>query len=278
MIPTQLAPNMNSTQYIHGHHESVLRSHSTRTAANSAAYLLDSLRPNMHILDVGCGPGTITADFAALVPEGQVTGLEYAPDVLQQARETAAGRGVKNIQFVVGDVHALDFPDDTFDVVHVHQLLQHVPNPVQALREMRRVTKPGGIVAAREADFSTMIWYPEADGLGAWRDLFVRVARSRGGEPDAGRRLHAWAHDAGFDRASITATTSSWCFHAPKDRAWWSGMWADRTLLSPFAQAAVDGGHATDAELAKLAQAWREWGGQEDGWFAALHGEILCRV
>lgn len=82
-----------SAVYTHGHHESVLRSHTWRTAANSAGYLLDALRPHMRILDIGCGPGTITADLAALVPDGQVTGLEYAPEVLEQARATAADRG-----------------------------------------------------------------------------------------------------------------------------------------------------------------------------------------
>ncbi len=267
-----------SAVYTHGHHESVLRSHTWRTAANSAGYLLDSLLPHMHILDVGCGPGTITADLAALVPEGQVTGLDYSPDVLEQARATAAKRGVDNVRFAVGDVQTLGYPDDTFDVVHVHQVLQHVSDPVHGLREMRRVTKPGGIVAVRESDFSAMTWYPEVDGMIDWQDLYLRVARSNGGEPNAGRRLHVWARHAGFDSAGITATAGTWCYHSPQERAWWSGLWADRTVASSFAQTALDGGHGTQDELARITQAWREWGAQEDGWFAVLHGELLCRV
>ncbi|KAF8495023.1 S-adenosyl-L-methionine-dependent methyltransferase, partial [Gautieria morchelliformis] len=111
-----------------------------------AGYLLEALLPDMRILDVGCGPGTITAD---LVPKGHVTALEYAPEVLTQTRSTAALRGFTNIEFVVGDVNGLDFPDGTFDVVHAHQVLVHVGDPVQALREMRRVAKPGGIVVVR---------------------------------------------------------------------------------------------------------------------------------
>lgn len=174
--------------YTHGHHESVLRSHTWRTAANSAGYLLDSVKPHMRILDIGCGPGTITADLAALVPDGQVTGLEYAPGVLAQARATAAGRGLDNVSFAVGDVHALDYPDDTFCVVHAHQVLQHVGDPVQALREMRRVTKPGGLVAVRDADYSAMTWYPEVAGMADWQRLYLRVARANGASrtPGAG--------------------------------------------------------------------------------------------
>ncbi|TJZ54415.1 class I SAM-dependent methyltransferase [Streptomyces piniterrae] len=267
-----------SAVYTHGHHESVLRSHTWRTAANSAGYLLGSLQPHMRILDIGCGPGTITADLAALVPDGEVIGLEHAPAVLEQARTTAADRGIENVRFAVGDVHALDYPDDTFCVVHAHQVLQHVGDPVQALREMRRVTKPGGIVAVRDSDYSAMTWYPESAGMTDWQDLYLRVARSNGGEPDAGRRLHAWARRAGFDRTAVTATASTWCYHTPQERTWWSELWADRTVASSYARIAVDGGHATPEDLTRIAQAWRQWGAHEDGWFAVLHGEILCRA
>lgn len=267
-----------SAVYTHGHHESVLRSHTWRTAANSAGYLLEALRPHLRILDIGCGPGTITADLAALVPDGHVTGLERAPEVLDRARAKAAGRGLTNVRFTVGDVHALDFPDDTFDVAHAHQVLQHVGDPVQALREMRRVTASGGIVAVRDADFAAMAWYPQTDGMTDWLRLYQRVARANGGEPDAGRRLHAWARQAGFTPDAITATAGTWCYRTPQERSWWSELWAERTVSSSFARTAVDGGHATAAELDRIARAWRAWGAEEDGWFAVLHGELLCRV
>ncbi|KAF7983331.1 hypothetical protein HWV62_23032 [Athelia sp. TMB] len=264
--------------YTSGHHPSVLRSHQWRTAANSAAYLLPHLTPAMKILDVGCGPGTITTDLAALVPQGHVTGLEYEPGVLPQARAHANERGVTNITFAQGDVNALAFPDGTFDVVHAHQVLQHVGDPVGALREMRRVTKPGGLVAVREADFSAFTWFPEVAGMREWHELYKRVARANGGEPDAGRRLHAWAHDAGFAWADIGVSTSTWCFQKPEDRTWWSGMWADRILASSFKDGALKGGHATLEELEQASSMWREWGAKEDGLFVMLHGEVIARV
>ncbi|MFE6226817.1 MULTISPECIES: methyltransferase domain-containing protein [unclassified Streptomyces] len=262
--------------YTHGHHESVLRSHTWRTAANSAAYLLGELRPGLDVLDVGCGPGTITADLAALVAPGRVTGVDNAEDVLGKARAAAAERGLYNVEFAVADVHALDFPDDSFDVVHAHQVLQHVGDPVRALREMRRVCRPGGIVAARDSDYATFAWYPEQPGLDGWLDLYRRVARANGGEPDAGRRLFAWAREAGF--TDVAASGSVWTFAGPEERAWWSGLWADRTTASSYADRAVGGGHASRAELAEIAGAWRAWGTREDAWFMVPHGEILCRV
>ena len=151
--------------YTHGHHESVLRSHRWRTAANSAAYLVGELRPGLDVLDVGCGPGTITADLASLVAPGRVTAVDTSDDILAQAAEVAAERGLDNVEFAVADVHALDYPDDSFDVVHAHQVLQHVGDPVQALREMRRVCRPGGVVAARDSDYAAMTWFPESPGL-----------------------------------------------------------------------------------------------------------------
>ncbi|MHB9857968.1 class I SAM-dependent methyltransferase [Streptomyces sp. YIM S03343] len=261
--------------YTHGHHESVLRSHLSRTAANSAAYLLGSLKPHMKILDIGCGPGTITADLAALVPDGHVTGVDREPGVLDRARTVAAERGLVNVDFAVADVHALDFPDATFCVVHAHQVLQHVGDPVRALREMLRVTKPGGLVAVRDADYAAMTWYPEIPGMTDWLDLYRRVARANGGEPDAGRRLKSWALAAGL--SDVTASSSTWTFSSGEERAWWSGLWAERTVASSYAERATEGGHATPEQLAAVAEAWREWGKREDGWFSVLHGELLCR-
>ncbi|MGC3001456.1 methyltransferase domain-containing protein [Streptomyces sp. G35A] len=266
---------LETAVYTHGHHESVLRSHTWRTAANSAAYLLGALKPHMRILDIGCGPGTITADLAALVPEGHVTGLDREPAILERARAVARERGLTNVGFAAGDVHALDFPDDTFCVVHAHQVLQHVGDPVRALREMRRVTRPGGFVAVRDADYAAMTWYPPSRGMDDWLELYRRVARANGGEPDAGRRLKSWALAAGF--TDVTATSATWTFSAPEERAWWSGLWADRTVASAYAERAVEGGHATAGQVRAVARAWREWGARPDGWFGVLHGEILCR-
>ncbi|MFF6994851.1 class I SAM-dependent methyltransferase [Streptomyces sp. NPDC008313] len=270
-----MSRSQETAVYTHGHHESVLRSHTWRTAANSAAYLLGSLKPHMRILDIGCGPGTITADLAELVPDGHVTGVDHAPGILDRARREAAGRGLSNVGFAVADVHALDFPDETFCVVHAHQVLQHVGDPVRALREMHRVTRPGGYIAVRDADYSAMTWYPRSPGLDDWLDLYLRVARANGGEPDAGRRLRAWALEAGL--ADVTATSGTWTFATDEERSWWSGLWADRTLASAYADRVREGGHASDERLRAASDAWREWGRQRDGWFAVLHGEILCR-
>lgn len=262
--------------YTHGHHESVLRSHRRRTAADSAGYLLPHLQPGMSLLDVGCGPGTITVDLAARVAPGRVTAVELTDAALDLARAEAQARNQSNIEFVTADVHALDFPDDAFDVVHAHQVLQHVADPVQALRELRRVCVLAGIVAVRDADYAGFVWFPQLPTLDRWRELYSEAARVNGGEPDAGRRLLSWAQDAGF--ADITPTGSMWCFATPETRDWWGQMWADRIVESALARQLVDSGMATPAELEEIAEAWRDWAAAPDGWLAIPHGEILCRA
>ena len=260
--------------YTHGHHESVLRSHRSRTAQTSAAYLLPLLKPTDQLLDVGAGPGTITADLAGLV--AKVTATEIGPDELELARATAADRNVVNIDFRVADVHALDFDDATFDVTHAHQVLQHVVDPVQAFRELARVTKPGGIVAVRDSDYSAFCWWPALPELDTWLDLYRTAARENGGEPDAGRRLLSWAHAAGL--TDVVATSSTCCYATPESRAGWGGMWADRIINSAIARQLVESGHATTAELQAISDAWNQWASDDDGWISILHSEVVCRI
>ena len=255
--------------YTHGHHESVLRAHRWRTAENSAAYLLPHLRPGARLLDVGCGPGNITADFAKRLAPGHVLGIDTSSDVIAAAR-----RDYPDVAFDVADLYKTPFDEGAWDVVHAHQVLQHVPDPIGALKEMRRVARPGGIIAARDADYATFTWYPHDDCLDRWLTLYHDIARANGGEPDAGRHLLSWAQQAGFVR--IESTASAWCFATPEDRAWWGGLWADRMTTSAIADQAVREGRATSEDLASMADAWRAWAAAEDGWLAIVHGEIVC--
>ena len=265
-----------TARYTHGHSAAVLSAHSRRGAADSAAYLLAHLRAGMDLLDVGCGPASITADLAERVAPGRVVGLDAAAGALEAARATLRERGLsEQVELTCGDIMALPFEDASFDVVHAHQVLQHLADPVGALAEMRRVTRPGGIVAVRDAVYSAMTWFPEPAGMEQWRSVYTATARANGGEPDAGSRLLSWAREAGFADASASAST--WCYATPADRAWQSQTWAQRCLTS-FGPRAVELGLADRADLETMAQAWRQWGDSEDAWFVVVHGEVLARV
>ena len=263
---------MNS--YTHGHAESVLRSHTWRTAANSAPHLLPHLRPGMSLLDIGAGPATITADLAEAIAPGRVTAVEINEAAVALARKGLAERGIDAAEVVVGDAHALDFADDSFDITHAHQVLHHLPDPVLAIREMVRVTKPGGLVSLRECDYGAFVWWPEPPLLENWRELFGIALRANGGQPEAGRRLYAWARAAGA--ASIAASSSTWCYTRENAR-WWGESWADRISVSPLAAQLIELGR-DQGELDSVADAWRTWAVDPDAWYSVLNAELIITV
>ena len=251
--------------YTHGHHETVLRSHRWRTVANSAAYLLPHLRPTDRLLDVGCGPATITAELADHV--GSVLGLEATAEAVALAQ--SAG-----VECVLGDVHALPFDDDSFDVVHAHQVLQHVADPVQALREMARVSRR--VVAVRDSDYLGFTWFPASPGLDRWMELYQSAAVANGGDPQAGRTLLSWARAARLD--DVQASSSTWCFACPEDRQWWGGMWAERIQQSALATQLLTSGLATQDDLDLVTAAWKQFASDDSAWLSVLHGELLVVV
>lgn len=228
------------------------------------------------VLDIGCGPGTITLDIAARVAPAPVLGIDVADAAIEAALAEAERQDTKNAAFRTADLYALDIEDNTFDIVHAHQVLQHVSDPVGALREMRRVCKPGGIVAARDADYEAMTWYPAVPAMSAWLRMYDAVARANDGEPNAGRFLLAWAHAAGF--TDVEAGASTWCYSTPDAREWWGELWADRITQSAIATQAVEIGAATAVEMQEMATSWRNWTAEPDGWFAVVHGEILAQA
>ncbi|BGP46340.1 hypothetical protein JCM10450v2_002182 [Rhodotorula kratochvilovae] len=258
--------------YPSAHSENVLRSHRTRSAATCAAPLLPLLSPTDTLLDIGCGPGTITASFAPYV--ASVTGVEHpaASSVLGDARRDARELGLEDkVSYIEADAAALPFADNSFDVVYCNQVLQHVPAPVAVLREMRRVARR--LVFAREADRASFLHAPPTPAFTRFDALWSAVARVGGGEPDAARRLKGWALEAGFALGEVDVRAAG----ETPDPGEWGAMWATRAAEGGFADKAVELGFASRQELEKIARAWDEWSRRDDAWFGYLQGELLAR-
>lgn len=259
--------------YTHGHHDSVLESHRNRTIANSAHYAQKYFTPGTNVLDIGSGPGTITADIAKRVAPGEVTAVEINTAAAELTRAELSRQQVTNARVVVADVHNLGFDNKTFDVVHAHQVLQHVTNPVGALEEMGRVCRENGVIAARDSDYGRFDWAPRLPHLDQWLSLYREAAYANGGEPDAGRYLQQWAYDAGF--TDVKATSSRWEYTTAEQRQWWGEMWAERILKSDLTSQLLKENRATQLELEEISAAWRAWLAKPDAWYVVHHNEIL---
>ena len=265
---------MSDDVYVHGHHESVLRSHTWRTIENSAKYLERYLEDKSNLLDVGCGPGTITIDFAKRILEGSVLGIDISDEIIQKAQTASQEFDLDNCSFNTGDTYHLDFEDNTFDIVHAHQLLQHLTDPVAAIKEMKRVVRPGGVVALRDADYGGMIWAPTDPKLDEWMDLYQQMTKKNKVTANAGRYLFSWVTQASF--SSVEVTSSTWTFSTPDTRQWWGGLWAERIQKSTFSEQVLEHELGTQDLLDGLSEAFRRWAEQSDGFFLVPHGEIIA--
>jgi ubiquinone/menaquinone biosynthesis C-methylase UbiE len=139
--------------YQHGHHTSVVSSHAKRTAERDAAFFLPHLKPGMRLLDVGCGPGSITVGLALRVQPAPTFGMDTSESVIETARSFAKAEPARYLTFEVGNIYEPRFPAESFDAIFAHQVLQHLRRPVDALRRCREVLTSGGVVGVRDVDW-----------------------------------------------------------------------------------------------------------------------------
>ena len=243
-----------------------------RTASAQAAFVLPYLREGMNLLDVGCGPGSITVGLAQAVAPGRVTGLDHDPTHLERARSLADERRL-DITFQNGDALSLPFAAGTFDVVFENNVLIHLArNAAQAVREVRRVLAPGGFLATRDADASAVVWGQLTDPIREFDELFRRWHTSRGSDIDLGRRVPAILRQAGF--VGIIKSVSADTKGRPEDVKAHAQMML-QLLNGSFGRTIVDSGWADELTVERLRIGVQEWGQHPDAFFANVHVEAI---
>ena len=257
------ATNQGGERYLHGYEEWTKTWMQRRTAARELAFAVPHLRPGMDVIDCGCGPGSITIDVAGIVAPGQVTGIDIEPRQLEAARALALERGVRNVRFEQGSVYALPYPDATFDAAVAHFVIEHVNDPVRALREIRRVLKPGGFAAIKDPYYPAFTFRPRLPVIERFGELMAK-ARTHNGASDAyAADLRACLLEAGFARTQAEAGTetpagigdgpsmlSFVMYHQLRERA--------------FRDTVLSQGWASEAELESLSAAAAELGERRD--------------
>lgn len=196
--------------YSHGYNSSTIQRQETRTVEQDAAFLLPYLRSGMSLLDCGCGSGSITVGLASIVTPGQVIGIDIdiEESVIEQATSRAIEDGISNVTFKVASVYELPFPDQSFEGVFAHTLLEHLREPMRALAEMKRVLKLGGIVGLRDMDARGILYAPEDSPMTKVNSLVEQQMKYNGGNPHLGSRLGSVLRKAGFVGNEISATFS----------------------------------------------------------------------
>lgn len=268
---------MQRETYLHGHHRSVLSAHSARTANDAAAFLLPYLEQGMKLLDIGCGPGTITVGLAAAVGEtGSVLGIDISKGLRGEWHKRLLENGSSNLDFRVDNIYESNLEKDHFDVVYAHQVLQHLADPVGALTMAAGLAKSGGLVAVREVDWGTFAVYPESQAIDDFRRVYDAVAIRNGGNPKAGRHMSSWMHETG-ELADIHISTSTWTFFEERGKTWWGDQWSQRILESDIAVKALEYGIATRSELEAISRGWLEWKNAPGSVSCFTHFEGLAR-
>ncbi|PWY81506.1 S-adenosyl-L-methionine-dependent methyltransferase [Aspergillus sclerotioniger CBS 115572] len=261
---------------------SMLQTYSVRTAVNTSAYFIPRIQPHMKILDIGCGPGSITLDLAALVPQGSVIGIDCSETAINSANDLTRKRGTENASFQVASVLDLPFEDGTFDIVCAHQVLIHLPNEsgrtgaVEGLKEMRRVCKPGGLVCARECDWRSAVIHPSIPGVLDSMKLVEQLTALKGTSPYGGL-ARSWAEGAGFHASDVEASAAAVYYSRPEEVNWWGETMAQRLEQGSSLDVGIKEGFITESQREQLPVAWREWAQQSDALFSMTDIQVICK-
>jgi SAM-dependent methyltransferase len=192
-------------RYTLGYDAAALAFVSRRTLESHGAFFIPHLRPGLQVLDVGCGPGTMTVGIAAYIGTGRVIGVDMGDSQVQLATQRAAEQGIANAEFRTGNAYALPFADAQFDALFSHALLEHLREPVRAMREFLRVLKPGGVMGVATPDWSGFLVGPSNPAVDAAIDAFKALQVGNGGDVNTGHKLSQFAVDAGFEGVTLQA-------------------------------------------------------------------------
>lgn len=264
---------MTDEDRAHGVTPGLSRDYGHRTADRQAAFVRPHLRSGMTLLDLGCGPGTITIGLADAVAPGRVVGLDHDPQHVRAARTAAEAAGIDNGRYLLGDALSLPFGPASVDGAFENNVFVHLADSAAAATaEIHRIVRPGGFLAARDATADAVLWGAQTPPMVQFDDLFTRWQAARGSDIAMGSRLPALLREAGFVRtvtdvsADVKGTPDAVADHAAIMRA---------LLDGPVGETSLQRGWADADDLARMRDAIEDWGTHPDAFFANVHVEVV---
>jgi len=270
---TENGNEKSTPNYTMGYDEAFMEFIRARVAATHAGYLLPHLKPEMRMLDIGCGPGTISVGLAEAVAPGELVGIDMAESQIEIATAAAERNGLSNARFQVADALNLPFPNDHFDAVHTHAVLMHIPDTKAVIAEIMRVLKPGGVLGSREYIADASFGVPDiGKGKEAW-DMYRDLVAANGGHPQMGRELRTRFSEAGLVGVESTGAFES--FGDETSVAAFTGFIVNYMCGPAIADQVISHGIATQKQFDE----WREdavrWQNEPGAFAAIAWGEAI---
>lgn len=220
---------MSTTGYVHGYSESEYTR--MRDQSKTLAELLhfDTRYPaDAHVLEAGCGIGAQTVILAGNNPHTYFTCIDLAPNSIAQARQAVTAHGFKNASFQVADILNLPFADESFDHVFVCFVLEHLPRPMHALQNLKRVLKSGGTITVIEGDHGSTFFYPRSELAQRTIQCLVELQARMGGNALIGRELYPLLTRAGFSNVTVSPRF----VYADPSRPEWVDGFTQKTFIA----------------------------------------------
>ena len=261
--------------YTMGYSEVILQTQLRATAETNAAFLLPYLKPGLRLLDFGCGPGTISVGLAKAIAPGEIHGVDMEESLIDMARSLAASQGRDNAMFHVGDVTDLNFEDNFFDVAHCRNVLVHVPDTAAVLSEVKRVLKPGGVIACREMICESSFTHPDFGIMRRSWEMFEDLLVGDDGHPQMGKDMKGRILEAGFTDIQMNASFS--IYSSPEEIASMYHL-INQWLLSPeISVAAIKYGASSEKLVNDLKVAYGKWKEDPGAIFSFAYGEAIAK-